>query len=322
MGNNLDLLALAAVIEHAYDAPVVVGDVVRLSGGASRETYAIDVSYEGKSESLVLQRCAVRAADTERDLAVEASVLKAALSAGVPVPELIASSRDDESLGRPFLLSRFVDGESIARRIQRNDVHKHARSAFSEDCSIALARIHAIDPSTVTGLTGEDQLERYREALGELAQPHPTFELALRWLAASRPPDVAASVVHGDFRLGNLLIDGNGLTAVIDWEVAHLGDPMEDLGWLCTKAWRFGGRHDVGGIGSKEELFDAYENESGGAVDRDSVHWWQVFGSLKWGIICIRQASRHLTGETTSHELAAIGRRVCENEWDLLELLA
>jgi aminoglycoside phosphotransferase (APT) family kinase protein len=128
-------------------------------------------------------------------------------------------------------------------------------------------------------------------------------------------------LVHGDLRLGNIMVDSSGLTAVLDWELAHIGDPMEDLGWLCVRAWRFGGSNPVAGIGSYDELFDAYENVSGIRPQLDAMRWWEVLGTLKWGIICIRQAATHLQGIARSHELAAIGRRVCENEYDLLEYL-
>jgi aminoglycoside phosphotransferase (APT) family kinase protein len=124
-------------------------------------------------------------------------------------------------------------------------------------------------------------------------------------------------VVHGDFRLGNVIVGEQGLNAVIDWELAHVGDPMEDLGWLCVKAWRFGGGPPVAGLGSYDDLVGPYEAARGVAVDRVAMHWWEVLGTWKWAIMCILQASAHLSGASRSHELAAIGRRVCENEYDL-----
>jgi aminoglycoside phosphotransferase (APT) family kinase protein len=116
-------------------------------------------------------------------------------------------------------------------------------------------------------------------------------------------------------------VNEHGLAAILDWELAHLGDPMEDLGWLCVRAWRFGGAQPVAGLGTYDELFDAYEKESGIRPDFDVVRWWEILGTLKWGVICISQAATHLNGLVRSHELAAIGRRVCENEYDLIELL-
>ena len=169
----------------------------------------------------------------------------------------------------------------------------------------------------VAGLAGDDQIAMYRTVLDTSGHPHPTFELAFRWLERNRPPLQRPTLVHGDFRLGNLMIGADGLRAVLDWELAHLGDPMEDLGWLCVKAWRFGAPKPVAGVGDYRDLIDAYAAESGLEVDPDVVHWWEVLGTLKWGIMCIMQAQSHLSGAARSHELAAIGRRVCENEHDL-----
>jgi hypothetical protein len=154
-----------------------------------------------------------------------------------------------------------------------------------------------------------------------LGQPHPAFELAFRWLGENRPPRSAQGVVHGDFRNGNLIVGAGGIRAVLDWELAHLGDPLEDLGWLCVKAWRFGSPLPVGGFGTVEQLVGAYEAAGGTRVDPDALRWWEVLGTLRWGVICIVQTMTHLSGALRSVELAAIGRRVCEVEWDLLELL-
>ncbi len=174
----------------------------------------------------------------------------------------------------------------------------------------------------VVGLEPVDQIAHYTELLDNLAasgtgSPQPMLELVRRWLIDHRPPPVEPVVLHGDFRLGNLIVGDDGLRAVIDWELAHLGDPMEDLGWLCVKAWRFGQRPPVAGLGEYDELFAAYTEAGGAAVDADVVRWWEVLGTWKWAIMCVLQASVHLSGAARSHELAAVGRRVCENEHDL-----
>jgi aminoglycoside phosphotransferase (APT) family kinase protein len=215
-----------------------------------------------------------------------------------------------------------VAGETIARRILRDEAYTAARSALTAQLGEALATLHALPPDMVPGLEAPDQVEHYRAVLDELAQPHPAFELAFRWLAAHRPPPGGRSIVHGDFRLGNLVVDQHGLVAVLDWELAHLGDPMEDLGWLCVRAWRFGAALPVAGVGRYEELFAAYTAASGQPVDAEAVRWWEVLGTLKWGIMCMMQAEAHRSGLARSHELAAIGRRVCENEHDVLLLVA
>jgi aminoglycoside phosphotransferase (APT) family kinase protein len=128
--------------------------------------------------------------------------------------------------------------------------------------------------------------------------------------------------VHGDFRNGNLIVGGDGIRSVLDWELVHAGDPVEDLAWLCVKAWRFGAVHKrVGGFGDVDDLLDAYESESGRTVAHDVLQWWEVLCTLKWGVMCIAQRWTHSSGFVRSVELAAIGRRVCENEWDVLDLL-
>jgi hypothetical protein len=157
--------------------------------------------------------------------------------------------------------------------------------------------------------------------LDSLGEVRPALEFGARWLAAHRPHGGDTVTVHGDFRCGNLLVGPEGLRGVLDWELAHAGDPAEDIGWLCAPAWRFGGPGEVGGFGTVPELLTAYEEAGGVAVAPERVHWWQVYATVKWAAICALQASVHLSGATRSVELAAIGRRVCESEWDLFVLL-
>ena len=309
---------ISAALEHVLGRPVA--DLRRLTGGASRETW----SFRTGDERFVLQRepAGAGAATGQRSMETEATLLRAAAAAGVPVAEVVASGAGDTPLGTGYLVARFVEGETIARRILRDDDYAHARAALAGQCGTALAAVHAIDPADVPGLERTDEVARYREVLDGFGDPSPTFELAFRWLADNRPPEQGEAVVHGDFRLGNLIVGPAGLRAVVDWELAHLGDPMEDLGWLCVRAWRFGGPQPVAGVGPYEQLFDAYAAASGRSVNPEVARWWEVLGTLKWGIMCIVQARAHLDGWTRSVELAAIGRRVCENEHDLLLLLA
>ncbi len=294
-----------------------VADLSRLSGGASRETW----NFRADGRAYVLQR--QRAGDV-RNMGVEADVLRAAYAAGVRVPELVASGSvndPDNPVGASFMILQHVEGETIARKILRDDEFVHARGVLVADMARSLAALHTIDPSTIEGLPTVDQVAQYRMTLDDLnerlGQAHPTFELAFRWLEANRPVSKRRTLVHGDFRLGNVMVGPDGLRAVLDWELAHVGDPMEDLGWLCVRAWRFGSPRPVAGVGDYHELIEAYREASGLAVDPDVVRWWEVLGTLKWGIMCMLQTSAHLAGLSRSHELAAIGRRVCENEYDL-----
>jgi aminoglycoside phosphotransferase (APT) family kinase protein len=224
-------------------------------------------------------------------------------------------------LGAPFLLVEHIEGETIARRILREDAFVEARPKLAAQCGEALARIHRIPLDVVPQLEHQDQVEQYRAVLDSTGEPHPAFELGFRWLEANRPPPTRTTVVHGDFRHGNIIVGPDGLRAVLDWEIVHVGDPMEDLGWLCVKAWRFGGSLPVGGFGTYEQLLDAYAAAADVDVDPEVVRWWEVLGTLKWGVMCMMQALTHLTGLSRSVELATIGRRVCENEHDLLLVL-
>jgi aminoglycoside phosphotransferase (APT) family kinase protein len=287
-----------------------VTSLTRLSGGASRETWRFDAD----GRPLILQR--QRAGDI-RDMGVEASVLRAAEAVGVPVPSVVAASTDPAALGAAFVVQTAVEGETIARKILRDEPFAEARRLLPAQLGAALARLHGADRDAAPGLEATDQFDYYRRMLDTLGRPHPTFELAFRWLDQHRPVSTARTIVHGDFRLGNVIVGPDGLRAVLDWELAHIGDPMEDLGWLCVKAWRFGSKQPVAGVGSYEELFAAYEAAGGAHVDPDAVRWWEVLGTVKWGIMCIVQANVHLGGHSRSHELAAIGRRVCENEHDI-----
>jgi aminoglycoside phosphotransferase (APT) family kinase protein len=298
---------------------VTVSGIERMSGGASRQTFVFEAKSERDTRRLVLRRDPPGAPSP--GLMRETALLRAAAARGVPVPRVVVSGDDSSPLGAAFLVMEHVDGETIPRRILRDEGLAPARAQLARRCGEVLAEIHSIEPAAVPGLSGGDQLEQLRNALDASAQPHPAFELAFRWLESDRPPPSDPTVVHGDFRNGNLIIGPEGIRAVLDWELAHLGDPAEDLGWLCMKAWRFGSSLPVGGFGTVEQLLAGYESHGGAHVEREVLRWWQVMGTLRWGIICIVQAATHTSGAVRSVELAALGRRVCEVEWDLLEML-
>jgi aminoglycoside phosphotransferase (APT) family kinase protein len=303
-----------------------VDHVVRLSGGASRETFSFTLATEGSDppDELILQR--VRSGPMAGGFSMEAegALLRAAAAAGVPVAAVVAASDDVEVVGAPFIVVRRLAGETIARRILRDDAYASARPLLIGQCADALAAVHSIPPDGVTGLTATDQLGSLR-ALHDMLEPsmgaHPAFELAFRQLERTRPAGRSDVVVHGDFRLGNLIVDATGLVAAIDWELAHLGEPLEDLAWFSIRAWAFGGPGEVAGLGSLDELVAGYESASGTEVDRDALRWWRAVETLRWGVICMLQAHTHLSGASRSVELATIGRRVCETEYDLLRLL-
>lgn len=304
---------------------VSVDALDRLSGGASREMWTVTMT-DGEAQRRLVLRRDPPGAPARSDRASEVDVLRAASDAGVPVPAVLWAAGADD-LGSPGFFMEHVEGETIARRILREEDYAGARSIMASQCGEILARIHGIPPSALPGLAppetkpAETVLDQYTTLLDSLGEPHPAFEIGLRWLRRNPPPSERVTVVHGDFRIGNLIVGPDGVRAVLDWELAHLGDPYEDLAWLCTRSWRFGGAGEVGGFGDREDLYDAYERASGITVDRDAVRWWEVMSNVKWGIMTIMQAFTHLWGHVHSLELAAIGRRTVETEYDLLGLI-
>jgi aminoglycoside phosphotransferase (APT) family kinase protein len=314
---------LAAALEGLLASRGLAGRVerlVRLSGGASRETFSFDLVADGATRPLILQRLRKGSAGGGPGMQGEAVLLREAGARGVPVPTVVADD-DGAALGSPAIVMDRLEGETIARKLLRDDEWATARQRLVGQAGAALAAIHEIPLDAAPPLGGADQLDELRNMLDGYDVPLPAMELGLRWLAAHRPPSPRRTVVHGDFRLGNLLVDHDGLRGVLDWEISHLCDPIEDLGWYCVRAWRFGSPLPAGGTGTREELLAAYAAAGGPVVDPEVLRWWEVLGTVKWGLICVLQASAHLSGISRSVELATIGRRVCENEWDVLGLL-
>jgi len=310
---------LAAALRDVL-GPVAIEDLTRLSGGASRETWSFDaVGTGGSRAELVLRRDPPGRPSEPGAMSREARVIGQARAAGLAVPEVLLSNDEPGLWGTAGLIMRRVTGETIARRILRDAAYRQARQVLVREVGEFAAGLHALD---VPGyLPAPDPLASLRAELGAFEQVSPVFELALRALEADPPPVRKPVIVHGDLRLGNLIVGPESLLAVIDWERVHAGNPAEDLGWFCVKAWRFGGAAVAAGLGSQDELLAAYRAAGGADITADELRWWEIFGTLRWGVICMAQAEAHLSGAHRSVELAAVGRRVCEQEWDLLLLL-
>jgi aminoglycoside phosphotransferase (APT) family kinase protein len=311
---------LAAALAAALGADSVDG-LTRLSGGGSRETWAFDAVYpDGSRAELVLRRDPPGRPSQAGSMGREARAIGAAGAAGLAVSEVLLADDGDGRWGSPGLVMRRVPGETLAPRILRADDYAPARTALTGQLGGFAAGLHALP--VPADFPTPDPLGVLRDKYADAGWPSPVFELAFDALAADPPPEREPVLVHGDLRLGNLIVGPDGLRAVLDWELTHVGNPVEDLGWLCVKAWRFGAPGAVAGVGSRAELLAAYRAAGGAEVKADELRWWELRGTLNWGVICMWQAHAHLSGAHRSVELAAIGRRVCEQEWDLLELLA
>ncbi len=304
----------------------------RLSGGASQETYRITIQGADGERRLAMRRApgGVIVEEEERinpGLATEALLMRCAREAGVPEPEVYYVLEREDGLGEGFLME-WLDGEALGARIVRSPELEKVRRGLAFECGEILARIHAIDLEA-TGLDGrlqtispaefvENTWERYRL----FETPQPMIDYAARWLMEHLPESPRTALVHNDFRNGNFMVNQQGINAVLDWEVAHIGDPMRDLGWICTNSWRFG-RSDlpVGGFGSYEDLFAGYESVSGTRVDPDHVKFWEVFGSFWWAVGCLGMAEHYRTGPDQTVERPAIGRRSSECQVDCVNLL-
>jgi len=296
-----------------------------IPGGASRQTFLV----KGGDGRWVLRRDPP-GASSFAPLETEFSLMRAAADAGVPVPRALAYEPDGGRFGSAGFLMEHVDGTSVAPRLLRREEFAAARQAIPVQLARALAAIHSVDPALLEGVTarpGHPALAAcafWEAALDEVGEPLPAVEAGLRWLRLN-PPALAPEpcLVHGDFRLGNFIADADGLAAVIDWELCHLGDPAEDVGWLMIRSWRFGNDElPVAGMGEREAFLLAYEEAGGERPDPEQLRWWEAMGNVKWAVICARQAADHLSGRRRSAELASLGRRICEPEWDLLALLA
>jgi len=327
-----------------------VENVEKLSGGASCETWSFDwIDDSGKTTGLILRRDLGETGSTSEEgwrggktaysleRTTEAELQRVVYDAGGLVAKVHFALPEDHKLGGCYVMDR-IEGETLAPRILRDEAFTGARKTMAYQCGEILAKLHGIDtaalPGGMTHVPARELIDQQREMMDGISnfyrdetpvarsEHHPAFELTLHWLEQNCPRDATAGLVHGDFRNGNLVVGAEGVRAVLDWEIAHIGDGMEDLGWVCVRAWRFGQHQNpVGGFGHREDLFAGYEDAGGRKVDPKVVQFWEVLGSLKWGIGCMFQAYKPISGLVDSFEHLAIGRRACENEIDLLTLL-
>jgi aminoglycoside phosphotransferase (APT) family kinase protein len=289
-----------------------VSEPVLLAGGASKEAWAVDAG----GEPLLVRRAAVGVIHRHTlSLRDEFEVLTAAYEAGVKVPRpiLYVESLD----GREAFVMERLKGETIGRRIVRMDVPPQLPLQLAEE----LAKIHAIPRERAPFLT-EAKLERMVDELDDVGEPHPAIELGLWWLRENRPPERTPVVSHGDYRIGNVVVDATGLVGILDWEFAHLDDPVRDLGFGLVRAWRFGvDDKRLGGIADVDAYLERYNDITGFDVRPEELDYWELAGNVAWAVGCLTQAQRHLRGQDRSVELAILGRLGAEVEYEICHLL-
>ena len=322
---------LTNVLQSCVDEFEALHAVDRLSGGASQETYKITLSAGGQTRTVAMRRAPggeYENPDPARPgLTNEARLMQIAGQAGVPEPEIYRVLTPEDDLGAGFIMA-WLDGETLGSRILKSPELAGIRPHLARECGQILARIHAIDPVTsgltkvLTTVTTEAFIRKMWEQYQGYETPQPMLDYTARWLLAHIPPEGEPRLVHNDFRNGNVMVTPSGINAVLDWEVAHLGDPVRDIGWICTNSWRFG-RTDmrVGGFGHLDDLLDGYEAESGIRIDPEHVHFWEVFGSFWWAVGCLKMADHWRHGPDPTVERPAVARRSSECQADCVNLL-
>lgn len=328
---NPDDVLAAALLEaarHCGMDAVAVEDLRRLSGGASKETWAFDLTLPGgERRQLVLRRQppGKRFAGQGLDsVAREATIVELAAAAGVPVPGIAFALPRGSPGGDGYAMERLA-GETVGVRVLKLPALAEARRGMAERCGEILAKLHGAQGYERLGLESQGSREalaaleaRYRET----GQDRPVFEFALSWLSRNLPDERSRTLLHGDFRNGNLIVGPDGIRAVLDWELAHVGPPAYDLAWLCVPSWRFQRPElPVGGFGTRDQLLEGYRAAGGAPIELDELHAWEVFQTLNWGVMCAGVARSFMEGNR-SVEGGVIARRASETEFDLMRQLA
>lgn len=321
--------SLLAVVDQYYGSAAQVVGLHLVAGGASHQAWSFDVVTGGMTIELILRRALggkMFAAALDREQ--EFKIITAAFEAGVKVPKPHWFTAD--VAGQPAFAMQRLTGETIGRRIVRQEQYEVARQRLPLQMAAALAAIHQINPDQAGGLPGSApgvsfasyEIERFEQELATVAEPYPALALALQWLREHDPGDIGDQVCHGDFRVGNMVVDDQGLVGVLDWEFAHIGHPLYDHAFGCIRAWRFGQDWQLfGGISDLVTYLNAYNRAAGTSFTPADHYYWEVLANVKWAIATITQARRHLNGLESSMELASLGRMTAEIELEVLSLI-
>lgn len=337
-GTGLDSQAVRENLERHLLAQtgaeqVAITNMVRLSGGAIQENWGMDVTLKGGScsgeQAWVLRTDAASAVAVSLGRPQEFAVLSVAHAAGVTVPQPLWLCRDPQVLGRDFFIMKRIAGVAAGHRLVREAELVPNRALLGEELGANLALLHTVKPPQVSldflppphANHALATIAEYRRHIDEIDVNRPALEWGLRWCELHAPPSVPACLIHRDYRTGNYMVDHGHLTGVLDWEFAGWGDPLEDIGWFMAKCWRFNANErEAGGVAHAEDFLRGYQNVSGRSFTADELRYWQVMGHLRWAVIALQQAQRHLSGKQPSLELALTGRMVAELEYEILNL--
>lgn len=305
--------------------------VRKLSAGASQDTFKIDIRADGKDITIALRRSPIKVKEGPSldgiGLPSEAKLFRLAAQHNIPSPEILYELTPEDELGSGYFMP-WITGETMGHKILRSPALAEIRPHLAKQCGEVIARIHGIDWQK----EGLDQFLEVRDTASMIDKiwksyvalnvPCPMIDFTRRWLLENKPTERPKVLVHNDFRNGNLIVDEAGIQAVLDWELAHIGDPVQDLGWLCVNSWRFGNADlPVGGFGHVKDLLDAYASVTGEQVPESDLVYWMVYGSFQWSVMTLVMASTWRTGETPSLERPVIGRRSSEAQMDCVNLL-
>ena len=330
MAANLEA-ALQTVLKRELADNAVLESCQQLSAGASLETYRISVKTDTGEQRLALRRMQPTMAKDSRfgsiSLDAEARLFQLAAENSIPAPRVVYVLQGKDNLGSGFLME-WLDGETLGQRIVRSEALADVRAQLAFQCGQVLGQIHALDwksaqlADALPIVDPENLVDETWKSYCELNVPVPMIDFSWRWLKEHLPENPQSVLVHGDFRNGNLMIDQTGIKAVLDWELAHIGDPVRDLGWLCVNSWRFGfTEQPVGGFGHIDDLLAGYQQTSGISVSREHLEFWQVFGSFWWAGGTLQMVNAWRTGDIPILERPVIGRRSSEAQMDCVNLL-
>ena len=329
------LARLTEAAKRRFGSEAVVSGLSRLTAGASSESWRFEVQGTGQPtpRQMILRRPPAEIGQSDIDSFArrlapgrlhEAAILGILNEAGLAVPEVQFELEPADGLGTGYAMN-FLDGAPLPHRILKDPDYEAARAALPGQIVDFRHHLNAIDGNRFDFLPEDfasDQIKLFEEMLDWLSLGHAGLELGLSWLRDHLPDPVTGKLVHGDYRLSNYLITPTGLNAVIDWELTHRGDPLEDLGWLCVRSWRFS-RPDLAaaGLTERRSLLDSWNKVSGSQTRLRDLIFWEVLGNIKWVVLCLLQGQRYLSGSDTGIELAVIGRRVEEPVYDLIRLI-